>query len=69
MNKIVNIRLNMPIWKNKSRNICKMTQHQIEQEIIRVKKAISKSTSKHLKNDYGKYLKRLERKLNGTIRH
>lgn len=46
-----------------------MTQYQIKQEIIRVKKALNKTTSKHLKNDYGKYLKRLERKLNGTNKH
>ena len=40
-----------------------MTQYQIEQEIIRVKKALNKTTSNHLKNDYGKYLKRLEKEL------
>ena len=45
-----------------SSNICCMTQYQIEQEIIRVKNALNKTSSTHLKNDYGKYLKRLERK-------
>lgn len=46
-----------------------MNEYQIKQEIIRVKKALNKTTSKHLKNDYGKYLKRLERKLNETNKH
>ncbi|MDY0141672.1 MAG: hypothetical protein RBR97_07255 [Bacteroidales bacterium] len=46
-----------------------MTQYKIEQEIIRVEKAINQTSSTHLKNDYGKYLKRLERKLNESNKH
>lgn len=36
-----------------------MTKAEIDHEIARVKKAIASSKSKHLKNDYSKYLKRL----------
>lgn len=35
----------------------------IKKEIARVEKALAETTSPHLKNDYGKYLKRLRKQL------
>ena len=40
-----------------------MNEYQLRQEIARVKKAINITNSEHLKKDYSKYLKRLEREL------
>ena len=39
------------------------TQEELMQEIERVEKALNKTNSEHLKNDYTKYLKRLKRQL------
>ena len=40
-----------------------MNREQIIAEIERVKKALAKTTSKKLKHDYGKHLKRLQQNL------
>lgn len=40
-----------------------MTIPEIKKEIERVQKALSNTKSEHLKRDYTKYLKRLQRRL------
>lgn len=40
-----------------------MNREELRKEIIRVEAALRKTTSRHLKRDYGKYLKRLHRDL------
>lgn len=40
-----------------------MTNLELTQEIRRVEDALRRTDSKHLKRDYGKYLKRLYREL------
>lgn len=39
-----------------------MTLAEVDSEINRIKKALEKTTSKHLRSDYHKYLKRLEQR-------
>ena len=40
-----------------------MNREELRKEIIRVETALQKTTSKHLRKDYSKYLRRLRKEL------
>ncbi len=44
-----------------------MTKQELEKKIKRIKAAIEKTNSDYLKNDYMKYLKKLERRKRNAV--
>ena len=54
---------------NNSKGLCSMNRTELTNEIKRVEQALNKTTSRKLKHDYGRYLKRLYQNLNYYDKH